>query len=105
MKGRLMSTNDKDILRSLTKGKLMKRGDKLFALHPGYVISINDQDMHYITAEKLIKLYKIDPRKCVVWHESMMSQNNNYIHLHPQRDIKKYQEFNEREAGEYERKN
>ena len=34
-------------------------------VHPGYVFS-GDGDMHYIGAQALIKLYKLDPRQCKV---------------------------------------
>jgi hypothetical protein len=32
---------------------------------PGYVISENDGDLHYIGAPKLMRLYGVDPRECI----------------------------------------
>lgn len=37
-----------------------------YVVLPGYVTSQNDGDRHYITAERLIELYGVDPRRCIV---------------------------------------
>lgn len=36
---------------------------------PGYVASHRDNDRHFITAERLMKLYKVDPMDCLVAYE------------------------------------
>ena len=33
---------------------------------PGYIRSINDGDKHFITGEQLIRLYKVNPKECVI---------------------------------------
>lgn len=40
-----------------------------YAVYPGYVISKNDGDRHYISAQQLMRLYKVDPRECIVVRE------------------------------------
>jgi len=59
---------------------------KKYAVHPGYVPSKNDGDIHFISASKLMKLYGVKPTDCVVCrpdHETYGIQNEDYIHLHP----------------------
>ena len=36
-----------------------------YIIHPGYVISKNDGDRHYIGYHKLIELYNVDPKECI----------------------------------------
>ena len=33
---------------------------------PGEVISKTDGDIHYISADRLIRLYNVDPRECLI---------------------------------------
>ena len=37
-----------------------------YILCPGYIISKNDGDEHYINAKTLQSLYMVDPKECVV---------------------------------------
>lgn len=37
-----------------------------YIVRPGWAISKNDEDRHWITADQLIGLYQVDPRECVV---------------------------------------
>ncbi len=37
-----------------------------YVVIPEVVISKNDGDIHYITAEQLIKLYNVDRNECIV---------------------------------------
>lgn len=36
-----------------------------YALHPGYVKSMNDGDDHYISFEKLRRLYGLNSEECI----------------------------------------
>lgn len=38
----------------------------IFYLHPGYIRSDNDLQMHYITSYKLIKCYELDKTQCTI---------------------------------------
>ena len=47
-----------------------------YCLHPGYVISQNDGDRHFIGAARLADLYRVHLSECVVddeWHRWNMS--------------------------------
>ena len=60
----------------------------MYAVHPGTVVSKNDGDMHYITAWKLIRLYGVDPNKCIIWDEKRPETRQGrkyeeYTHLYP----------------------
>mgnify|MGYP006198882487 CR=1 FL=1 len=41
-------------------------------IHPGWVVSKNDMDVHYVSYHSLIALYKLNPAECMVydntWH-------------------------------------
>jgi DNA-directed RNA polymerase subunit RPC12/RpoP len=37
-----------------------------FAVFPGTVISVNDWDTHWITANQLILAYGVNPRECII---------------------------------------
>lgn len=39
---------------------------KKYLLCPGYVTSRTDGDQHYITAEQLARLYRVNPSECEV---------------------------------------
>ncbi len=65
------------------------------ALHPGYIRSKNDQEMHYISCGQLIQLYRLNPRDCKFWDDSNPDlfrgeDGLNYVHLYP------------RNAGDYD---
>lgn len=39
---------------------------KLFAVFPEEVISINDFSHHFVSAQALIRLYRVNPKECMV---------------------------------------
>lgn len=56
-----------------------------YILHPEYVRSKYDNQMHYITARQLIKLYKLDRFECC--HTSFQpSDAVDVIHVFPRED-------------------
>lgn len=70
-----------------------KQKEKIYAIHPGYVISKNDGNEHFITPRQLIGLYGVNPQQCIVLDyrkgpQSYMEYGPlvNYIHLYPRRD-------------------
>ena len=36
-----------------------------YIVHPGYVRSKNDRDKHFISYDRLIELYGVNPKECV----------------------------------------
>ncbi len=40
-------------------------GRRVNVIHPGYVISKNDGQRHYVGYHALIRLYKLDPATCI----------------------------------------
>ena len=62
-----------------------------YALHPGYVQSINDGESHFIDANQLSRLYNLRPNTWIVWDirrpETRQGRNQgDYIHLYPRFD-------------------
>jgi hypothetical protein len=57
----------------------------LYAIHAGYVMSKKDKQMHFINAEKLIRLYDLNPRNCIkiTKEEEKLMLPKNIIHLYP----------------------
>lgn len=53
--------------------------EKLFLVLPGEIVSINDWDRHYIDARRLMRLFGVHPRECIVIH--------NEQDLQGQRDV------------------
>lgn len=39
---------------------------KRYVIVPGYIKSKSDGDIHFIDAPTLIRLYKVDPKECVI---------------------------------------
>ncbi len=62
---------------------------KKYILHPGKVQSRNDGDIHFICAEKLAELYKVDFRDCIVFNEHK-TYDSKMIHLYPKYNGKYY---------------
>ena len=63
-------------------------GYTYYAIHPGYVVSANDGDRHYIGADRLMFLYNVNPKDCNTWditnpHTYRGKKWNEYIHLYP----------------------
>lgn len=57
-----------------------------YVLHPGYVKSISDGDVHYISAQKLAALYGVDFKKCIIYIDSLANKaypEGDYMHLFP----------------------
>lgn len=39
---------------------------KKYIVYPGYVFSKNDGDRHFISADRLMNLYRVNPKECIV---------------------------------------
>ena len=39
---------------------------KKYVVCPGYVYSKNDDQRHFINAERLMELYKVSPSECII---------------------------------------
>lgn len=59
-----------------------------FALHPGFVVSMNDGTRHFIGPVALARLYELNPGEWFVWAESHSTKADQFIHLHPRHDGK-----------------
>ena len=61
---------------------------KKYALHPGYVRSKSDGDIHYINSSSLIRLYEVDPKECIIWNSiaDITLNADAYYHLYPDYD-------------------
>lgn len=60
-----------------------------YFVHPGYVKSKSDGDEHYITAEQLIRLYRVNPAECKIILSSDDERGydiNKVKHLWPRND-------------------
>ncbi len=66
----------------------------MYALIPGFVTSKNGKQMHYINAEQLARLYKVNYKKCIV-----IDFNNPKTYLG--RDSSKYIKLSPRVDGNY----
>ena len=63
----------------------------MYAIHPGYVTSKNDGDLHYIGVAQLVRLYKLRAGEYITWDrnrpETYLGRNKeDYIHLYPRYD-------------------
>lgn len=58
---------------------------KKYAVHPGWVISMNDKDRHWVSFCQLTRLYGVNPRECFTWNDISKRGRNpdDYIHLYP----------------------
>jgi len=43
--------------------------NKKYVICPGWIVSQNDGDRHFITAQQLIRLYGVNPKECIVRRE------------------------------------
>jgi len=63
--------------------------EKRYFLHPGEVKSKNDDDVHYISAPELARLYGLDYKKCHIIYDEHRERYAGYkkqpgdIHLWP----------------------
>jgi hypothetical protein len=66
------------------------KAKKRYVLHPGYVRSRIDGDLHFITAAVLAQLYNVPMRKCVVHRPGDVFTGSglpkNLVHLYPRYD-------------------
>jgi hypothetical protein len=63
----------------------------MYAIHPGYVTSKNDGDLHYISTAQLVRLYRLRTSEYIVWDdkrpETYLGRNReDYVHLYPRYD-------------------
>lgn len=54
-----------------------------YILHPGYIRSKNDGNLHFISANTLIGLYKVDPKLCITHDDKRYEQKSGDVHLRP----------------------
>ena len=55
-----------------------------YIIHPGYVQSKVDGQDHYISAKRLIALYKVNPKQCILASSDLHGYNpTELIHLYP----------------------
>lgn len=59
-----------------------------YALHPGFITSERDGDLHYIGVAQLARLYQLRPSEYIVWDrkrpETYQGREwNDYVHLYP----------------------
>jgi len=57
----------------------------MYALHPGWIVSMNDGDDHYISVPQLAKLYSLAPNEYIVWdtENDRTLDPEEYVHLFP----------------------
>jgi hypothetical protein len=62
-----------------------------YVVFPGIVASQHDNDTHFIDAQTLMELYRVDPRECVIYHGDNRDLGKSFkglITLHPRYDGK-----------------
>lgn len=71
--------------------------NKRYCLHPGYICSETDGDLHYVGIAPLIRLYNLDPKKhkiIVLWgddRDSGFAPMDDDVHLYPKYDGREYE--------------
>jgi len=57
----------------------------VYALHPGFIRSVNDGDLHFISAGRLAYLYELQPREWIDWSARSIPRTDwqHYKHLGP----------------------
>ena len=79
-------------LQLKNKMKIKKR----YVIHPGWQLSKNDGEYHYITAEQLVMLYNIKLEECFVHEDEIFGfdlyqlYGKKVIHLYPNYDENNY---------------
>lgn len=58
--------------------------EPIYIVYPGYVVSRNDGDRHYVSFERLVQLYGVDPKLCI--RASHGPANPKLIPLQPRYD-------------------
>lgn len=65
------------------------RVKKKYILHPGFVSSKNDGDLHYVNCHELSKCYKVNIKECFLdlGENSMKGiDQSKFINLYPRED-------------------
>lgn len=63
----------------------MGRTQIKYVVHPGFVLSKQDKDTHYVGYNRLVALYGVDPRNCELYNPAI-NYATEYLHLHPRFD-------------------
>ena len=69
----------------------MQRKRKKYLVYPGWVISKNDCDTHYISAKDLINLYNVNPKDCIIIYNDtkvLGLNTSSFTKLRPRADGK-----------------
>lgn len=68
----------------------MGRTQIKYVVHPGFVLSKQDKDTHYVGYNRLVALYGVDPRNCELYNPvEFYPANSMYedtVHLYPRWD-------------------
>lgn len=59
----------------------MAKPNKKYIVFPSHIESINDGDIHFISAHKLMSLYNVNPKECITFGRGM--NPDHYDHLIP----------------------
>lgn len=54
-------------------------------IHPGHVHSAHDGDIHYIGYRRLVDLYRLNPKECVLYNK-VNKYPDDAMHLYPRYD-------------------
>ena len=61
-----------------------------YIIHPGFISSKSDGDVHYVGYKQLVTLYKVDPRDCELYNPVKFYpadyMNEDITHLYPRWD-------------------
>lgn len=68
---------------SAASGQTVRVTKVKWVVRPGEVLSATDGDSHYIGAAKLMQLYNVSPRDCVVDHDGNKSFPAHWPRLYP----------------------
>lgn len=70
-----------------------------YIVKPGHITSVNDGDRHYISAHKLIELYRVDAKECVVTGgDRLRNLHGKFLILEPRHESSDYKLENCREV-------
>jgi len=66
-----------------------------YAVHPGFIESKKDGEVHWIEARQLMQLYGVNPSECIVIDDEYIRyggdpDDEKFIHLYPRRDADDY---------------
>lgn len=68
--------------------RLRGRKSPRYIVHPGKVVSMKDGDIHNVSAQRLMQLYRVNPRDCITADQALhgYEYNGREIHLFPRYD-------------------